>query len=77
MMYQIVVVEASAKSSSVHSGLVVWRWNVGRSHSSCLLAALDLGFGEFVRQPVQSLVETVTLGRARRLDVPLEIKSKV
>jgi len=36
-------------------------------------AALDLGLGEFARQPVQSLVETVTLGRARRLDVPLPV----
>ena len=35
-------------------------------------AVLDLGLREFVRQPVQSLVEAVTLGRTRRLDVPLK-----
>ena len=40
--------------------------------SAAAAAALDLGLGEFARQPVQSLVETVTLGRARRLDVPLK-----
>ena len=45
-----------------------------RPSISCIAAAaaLDLGLGEFARQPVQSLVETVTLGRARRLDVPLK-----
>ena len=81
MMYQIVVVEALSKSSSVHSGLLFWRWNERTSFRSISFilsaAALDLGLGELVRQPIQSLVEAVTLGRARRLDVPLENRTNV
>ena len=51
-----------------------------RPSISCIAsaaAALDLGLGEFARQPVQSLVETVTLGRARRLDVPLKKQNNI
>ena len=56
--------------------VVFWRWNERASISFILSAALDrlaeLRFGKFARQPIQSLVEAVTLGRACRLDVPLK-----
>jgi len=57
--------------------VVFWRWNERASISFILSAALDrlaeLRFGKFARQPIQSLVEAVTLGRACRLDVPLSV----